>query len=72
MDKKPYYRQTAVSFAFITAACVCMTIEFVRCFTGWLWIAAAAFGIAGVVYDVVSAKRLRGNLHSTEHTEHIE
>lgn len=57
MDKKPYYRQSAIAFALCFAVFLCMAIESVL-LTGWLWIAVGAICIAIFVYTIASSKKI--------------
>ncbi|MBE6639882.1 MAG: DUF3784 domain-containing protein [Ruminococcaceae bacterium] len=54
MNKKPHYRQTAIVFALLAAAFICMTIETVLA-TGWLWIGTVTICIAVIVYAIASS-----------------
>lgn len=56
MDKKPYYRQTAVVFAILTLIFLCMAIE-MMVQTGWLWIANVGFSVVAIVYAVISSAK---------------
>ena len=56
MDKRPYYRQSAVVFCLLAAAFLCLALE-AAFMTGWLWIAAAAICISAIVYAVKSSIR---------------
>lgn len=57
MDKKPYYRQSAIVFALGAAVFLCMAVEFVL-MTGWLWIGIGACTIAALIYAVASDKEI--------------
>ncbi len=56
MDKKPYYRQSAIVFALVTAIFLCISIEFILK-TGWLWIVNVGFVIAAIVYAIISSAK---------------
>jgi len=56
MDKKPYYRQSAIVFALITLLFLFMAVECVLQ-TGWLWIAIDVIAIAALVYAVASSMK---------------
>ncbi len=56
MDRRPYYRRSAVVFSLLAAAFLCLTLE-AAFLTGWLWIAAAAICIGAIVYAVKSSIR---------------
>ena len=56
MDKKPYYRQSAIVFALLSPAFLFMALD--CCFlTDWLWILSGTFSVAAVVYAVVSSRK---------------
>lgn len=57
MDKKPYYRQTAVAFSIITLLFLCMAIEFVLK-ANWMYIVIMILSIVAVVYAIVSSIRI--------------
>ncbi len=57
MDKKPYYRQSAIVFALCAAAFLCMAVEFVL-ITRWLWIGVGACTIAALIYAIASDKKI--------------
>ncbi len=54
MDKKPYYRQSAIVFGLIFAMFFCGFLECILS-TGKLWIGEAAFAAAAIIYAVVSS-----------------
>ena len=56
MDKKPYYRQSAIVFALFAAVFLFMALD---CYflTDWLWILSGTFSVAAVVYAVVSSRK---------------
>ena len=56
MDKRPYYRQSAVVFALLTAVFLCMAIDGVL-LTGWLWIVGIVIAVAALIYAIVSSMK---------------
>ena len=56
LDKRPYYRQSAVVFCLLAAAFLCFALE-AAFMTGWLWIVAAAICIGALVYAIKSSIR---------------
>lgn len=54
MNKKPYYRQTAVVFTMITAVFFCMGIECILS-TGWLWVVVGGICLILLVYAIKSS-----------------
>lgn len=56
MDKRPYYHQSAVVFALLTAVFLCMAIDCVL-LTGWLWIVGIVIAVATLVYAIVSSMK---------------
>ena len=55
MDKKPYYRQSAIVFALFAAVFLFMALD---CYflTDWLWILSGTFSVAAIIYAVVSSR----------------
>lgn len=58
MDKKPYYRQSGIVFAFLSAIFLCVALE-CALETLWLWWGEGALLIALLVYAVASS--VKGN-----------
>lgn len=58
MDKKPYYRQSAIVFAFLAAIFLCLAIELIAR-TGWLFVVTGVLAAAVVIYAIVSAAKLK-------------
>lgn len=56
MDKKPYYRQSGIVFAFLSSVFVCIGIE-CTARTGWLWWMIGALLALVLIYAVVSSIR---------------
>lgn len=57
MNKKPYYRQSAIAFGLLGVMFLLMAgATFPGC--GWLWIAGFAVAIGTVIYAVVSSIRI--------------
>lgn len=56
MDKKPYYRQTAIAFALCTALFFVMALECVL-FTGWLWLVVGILAAVLLVYAIASSAK---------------
>ncbi len=56
-DKKTYYRQSAIVFAFVAAVFLCMAVKF-ACMTGWLWIGVGAGAILALAYVIASDKKI--------------
>lgn len=54
MDKKPYYRQSAIVFSLLVVVFLCMVIECVI-LTGWLWIVVGVIAVAALVYAIASS-----------------
>lgn len=54
MDKKPYYRQSAIAFAMLTIMFLLIAIDFILN-TSWLWIVELGVACIAVVYAIVSA-----------------
>ncbi len=54
MDKKPYYRQSGIVFAFLSSIFLCIAAECVL-ETGWLWWVEGALCIAVLVYAIFSS-----------------
>lgn len=57
MNKKPYYRQTAVGFTMITALLFCMAVECILS-TGWLWIVIGGVSFILLVYAIKSSIKM--------------
>ena len=55
MDKKPYYRQSAIVFALFAAVFLFMALD---CYflTDWLLILSGTFSVAAIIYAVVSSR----------------
>lgn len=56
LDKKPYYRQSAIAFALCAAIFAVMALECVL-LTGWLWLVVGALTVAVLVYSIASAAK---------------
>jgi len=54
MDKKPYYRQSGIVFAFLTGIFLCVVLECIF-ETGWLWWMEGALCIAVISYAIISS-----------------
>ncbi len=54
MNKKPYYKQSAIAFALISALLFVMALE---CFllTKWLWLAVGTLAIVVLIYVISSS-----------------
>ncbi len=57
MDKKPYYRQSAIAFALAAAILLLVGVECIFN-TGVLMIFVGLFAVAALVYAIVSSVRL--------------
>ncbi len=56
MDKKPYYRQAATTFALSAVLFATLSLEIIF-ETGWLWLIVVAAAGAVLVYAVASCKK---------------
>ncbi len=54
MDKKPFYRQSAIIFTLLTALFSCIELETVLK-TGWLFWAGGSIMIAALIYAIISS-----------------
>ena len=57
MNKKPYYRQSAIAFGLLGVMCLIMAgASFIG--SGWLWAAGFAMAIGTVFYAIASSIRI--------------
>lgn len=56
MNKKPYYRQSAIVFALIFAMFFCIFLECILS-SGWIWMVGTAFAAAAIIYAIVSSMK---------------
>ncbi len=57
MDRKPYYRQSAIVFALLTAFFSCIELEMVIK-TGWLFWAECFIMAVALIYSIVSSVKM--------------
>lgn len=69
MDKKPYYRQSAIAFGLVGAVFFCMALECVL-HTVWLWGVVGILSAVVLAYTIESSRDLNGacTMESTQTT----